>query len=696
MLFYDSACGGAYIADEADFPYRPYALFAMDGLIAACSTMRGLIDAKLNENARAARQLPRATEETSQTGAAKFLAGLSAGSSIEKLDALVGTLGDPGISIGAVESEETTLRSADTRQARHSLNRTVERLESLRDHIELIDSVLGEEASSRVSRVGEELRRIEEAAEQHAESLRSEELPGIGSPAWKVLWDSAKRFSESHAYVDQRFPVTGLDGRCVLCLQPLRESGGGVLSRLDQFVNNDIQVRREETQSKYAALLEARKSLQVFGGAIDSHLRDLEGSHADEVGFVRALLKRYEATQGEELTLDSLRVTAEPAAPDKGEVIDKLREAATESRKLADDLGDAEQIQRRLRAVMKKRREIELLMEMKSARDAIAGEIARLGVRGRLENLKQAANTGPITKKILELSEDTITEVVRDRFTRETDRLGLDRVTIAKTKARKGALLHQPKLVGAQQSSELARIFSEGERTALGLAACFTEASLDQSDSALILDDPVTSLDHIRRERVALRLVDFAETRQVVVFTHDVAFVVDLKGAAFRREVTVSERWVSRSRAGERLPGSCVDTHPWKAKDVRTRLGELREDVAKIRKQSDEFDDQQYEDSVAGWAGKLSETWERIFSQEVVGQILADGGLEVRPLMVRILAKFTNEDYLEFNDSYGRASRWARRHDKSARLNYVAPLLSELEEALELVDQWFKRVRSYK
>ena len=65
-------------------------------------------------------------------------------------------------------------------------------------------------------------------------------------------------------------------------------------------------------------------------------------------------------------------------------------------------------------------------------------------------------------------------------------------------------------------------------------------------------------------------------------------------------------------------------------------------------------------------------------------------------MMVKVLAEFTNEDYIQFNDSYGRVSRWAKRHDKSAHLNYVAPELDELEEELGLVDQWFKRVRSYK
>src|SRR5258708_31863099 len=106
-------------------------------------------------------------------------------------------------------------------------------------------------------------------------------------------------------------------------------------------------------------------------------------------------------------------------------------------------------------------------------------------------------------------------------------------------------LHHQPKLVGARQNVTLPRVFSEGEQTALGLAAFFTEAHLDASKSALILDDPVSSLDHIRRGLVAGRIAAFAETRQVVVFTHDVSFVADLKREASGLGVAVGERSVT-------------------------------------------------------------------------------------------------------------------------------------------------------
>jgi hypothetical protein len=339
---------------------------------------------------------------------------------------------------------------------------------------------------------------------------------------------------------------------------------------------------------------------------------------------------------------------------------------------------------------------MELLDRARTERDAILGEITRLMERDALEAAKTSAATGPITNKILELSEESITEVVRDAFTRETDRLRLERVSLSRTRAARGALLHQPKLVGARQQATLPRVFSEGERTALGLSAFFTEAQLDASKSALILDDPVNSLDHTRRGLVASRLVTLAESRQVIVFTHDVAFVADLKREALGAEVSVTDRCVSRSRAEERRPGGCSTDHPWKAKDVSERLQELREELARIKRDSKKWDARIHEDAVANWAGRLSETWERIFSQEIVGPVLADGGLAVRPAMVRILAKFSETDNSEFSASYSRVSQWARRHDKSAAVNYVAPEVAELEKELDEVSRWFKRVKGYK
>jgi ABC-type glutathione transport system ATPase component len=237
-------------------------------------------------------------------------------------------------------------------------------------------------------------------------------------------------------------------------------------------------------------------------------------------------------------------------------------------------------------------------------------------------------------------------------------------------------------------------VLSEGEQTALGLAGYFTEAHFDASKSALVLDDPVTSLDHIRRAQVARRLAQLATDRQVVVFTHDVAFVGDLRQAADEEQVTFTERGVQRR--GDKTPGFLSDQHPWKAKDVPRRLNELEQQLARIKRERADWDQDTYEKECSDWAGKLSETWERLINLEIVYTVVDPGTSHVHPNMFKVLARITAEDNREFQQSYGRISGWARRHDKSPSANYVAPEPTDLEQEIAVVKAWFGRIKNYR
>ncbi|MGE0592112.1 MAG: AAA family ATPase [Vicinamibacterales bacterium] len=696
MLFYDAACGSAYIASESDFPYRPSALFVMDGLIEACVAVRARLDTKLAENGVSANPLPTVPDQLRESDAGRFLSSFSAQSSVEKLDQLIERFDTAKETIEDLKNQEARLRSADTTKARQQLTRQCEKLLALRNHLGNLDAVLGSVALAEFRQHQAGVKTLEGAAALLARSFESEPLPGVGSSPWKALWEAAQRFSREHTYPDHDFPFLGSDCRCVLCQQPLEAEGRDRFARFDEFVRNDTQVRLQDAKRTYDQKAKILREIQVSPEAIANNLKDLEETNGDVVSDVRALLTKYDAVNAQ--VRESLANQRElpSIAIEQATTIDLLNGANDAAMAAAEELANPEGIQKHLEALTARRAELELLELLKKSRQAIAKEIARLREREALEAAKSAAATTGITKKILELSEESITEVVRDTFTRESERLRLERVTIARTRADKGALLHQPKLVGARQQVTLPKVFSEGERTALGLAAFFTEAHLDGSKSALILDDPVTSLDHIRRGLVATRIAALAETRQVILFTHDIAFVADLKREASAKGVQVAERSVMRSRADERKPGACTTKHPWKAKDVPARLEELRQELSRIKKESTAWEEQQYEDAVAVWAGNLSETWERIFSQEIVGPVLAEGGLEVRPMMVKVLARFSDDDHHEFEGSYGRVSQWARRHDKSAAVNYVAPDIEKLEEELRSVDGWFKRVKGYK
>ena len=61
-----------------------------------------------------------------------------------------------------------------------------------------------------------------------------------------------------------------------------------------------------------------------------------------------------------------------------------------------------------------------------------------------------------------------------------------------------------------------------------------------------------------------------------------------------------------------------------------------------------------------------------------------------------MMARFTDTDDTEFQASYSRVSQWAKRHDKSPLVNYVAPDIADLDTELTLIDTWFRRVKGYK
>lgn len=696
MLFYDDACGDSYISSESDFPYRPFSLFVMDGLIDACVRVRSRLDTRLAKNSDSSLTLPDVPDDMRGTAAGSFLLRLSPDSTLGEIDAVLAELDALPTSIQDLRQQERHLRATDTKRERIAITRQAQKLDAIRAHIEQLQTMFCDESLDSLKEAQTSVAALEEKANALGRSLQSEPISSTGSRAWRQLWESARQFSEEHVYPRKQFPVTDEGSRCVLCQQELSIGATDRFARMASFANDDIQRRLKIARHHHMAVVAPTVRTVIEPDVVLTHLQDLEESHSELTKIVRSSLQHFSEFQ-KKLTPALAGAGALPARGlDATDLIDSLLQAADACRNTAETLANPEMLEEKLRNVLRELRERELLCEIKKRRESIRKEINRRKQRRILERAKAAAATTSVTRKVTELSEESVTEVIRDTFTRETERLGLERVTLTRTRAERGTLLHQPKLVGARQSVQLPRVFSEGEQTALGLAAFFTEASLDSSRSALILDDPVTSLDHVRRERVAARVTEFAKDRQVVIFTHDVAFVADLRVEATERGVQIAERSVARSRSGDRKPGRCRPNYPWKVKDVASRLDELQRGLARIRKESGDWDESDYEKEVGSWAGNLSETWERIFSQELVGPVLADGGTEVRSKMVRVLATFSMHDYQEFDASYSRASKWAKRHDKSAATNYVAPDVEKLAEELDLVAKWFKRVRRYK
>lgn len=75
------------------------------------------------------------------------------------------------------------------------------------------------------------------------------------------------------------------------------------------------------------------------------------------------------------------------------------------------------------------------------------------------------------------------------------------------------------------------QILSEGETRIVALAAFLADITGSNQVAPFIFDDPISSLDQDFEERVVARLVELAQTRQVIIFTHRLSLVALLDAA---------------------------------------------------------------------------------------------------------------------------------------------------------------------
>lgn len=691
VAFYDEKCGDAYITTEAEVTYRPSALTLLDDLYAVCVRVRGALDDLLAENARAARSLP---SVAAGSPAEAFIGGLSSGTTDELIEDACAAAQDAEAELERLRGSEARLRSTDPERERLRLNGLASALESVSQHVAHLVSSLGDDRHTNLGVLRNMARETRAASElASATSFEAEPVEGVGTGTWRALWEAARRFSECQAYPDQAHPHTGAGAHCVLCQQPLSEQAGKRLRSFQLFMTDDTERQAQQAEKDLQDAIRQAASTQVETGAVAVALSSFEERSQSLKEGVEAALTVFLARR-DVLSKTHLDEEALPETPETGPLIAALDERARALRVDAQSI-DAGDFSQRIDALAREQRDLSAQMVLAGASSMVVAERDRLREKNRIEEARRQTNTKGLTEKVSELTRRYVTVAVQDQFSRESDRLKVERVTLQDKKGRQGSLLHKPDFIGAAVAAELPRVLSEGEQTALGLAGFFTEAHFDTSRSALVLDDPVTSLDHERRGRVAQRLVELAKERQVIVFTHDSAFAADIRRAAGEENVEFTTRSIERGHH-DQLPGICRDDHPWSVKDAQKRLGWLKNDLIRIKKQAADWDSETYDREVAMWAGGLSETWERFISQDIADSLVNRGTLEVQVTMMKVVAQVTRDDNKVFQESYKRCSRWARRHDKDVALNYVAPPIDDLEQEIARVEEWFARVRKYK
>ena len=230
---------------------------------------------------------------------------------------------------------------------------------------------------------------------------------------------------------------------------------------------------------------------------------------------------------------------------------------------------------------------------------------------------------------------------------------------------------------------------SEGEHRCVALASFFTDPATTENKSGIVFDDPVSSLDHMHREAVAKRLVAEAAHRQVIVFTHDLAFLFELNSAADDAQPKPMVAISSISRGTDKA-GFCRSEPPFKARRVSDITTSLRNQLAGERYHFEQGSQDEWRKTVKSIATTLRDTWE-IAVEEAVGHVIRRLSNKVStPGLVKLTA-ITVLDCEAMRDGFGRCSELL--HSAAAALNRPLPRPDALTAEIEALATWADSLR---
>ena len=218
-------------------------------------------------------------------------------------------------------------------------------------------------------------------------------------------------------------------------------------------------------------------------------------------------------------------------------------------------------------------------------------------------------------------------------------------------------------------------VLSEGEQRVIAIASFFAELAVSDHTGAAVFDDPVSSLDHLRRQRVARRLVKEAKTRQVIVFTHDSVFLAELSNALQELGVASLFQHLTYSQLNAGVVNAGL---PWHHEGYRGRLDALSKLARAFARGERAMDNVEAERVSRDIYGKLRQVIERVVEDVVLCSVLKRYDDYVRVPKIREVVGLTVEECNPLIELYVAASDILDAHDKASARQFAAPTAADV------------------
>ncbi|MEE6452669.1 AAA family ATPase [Gottfriedia acidiceleris] len=681
ISIFDTECSKIYVESESNVVFIPNELRIFDNLANHLSELKNRVqmnkDHLLNE-----KPVFQNIDETTQVKS--FISSISYKTSKDDIDKNCNFTKRDEERLEKINQDLIALQSVDPSKAVQILERNIQDVTVVKQSLQTIEKELSLEKSQiYIDTHQRYLDNKQTLKVLTREAFEEQPLPGVGSNPWKKLWEAAKNYHQT-AYPEKSFPNIEGGSKCLLCQQDINEEAMNRLKKFEDFVNETISQETKQLdilRQKNISILKSLPFETIRGATILSLLKDeIQNFEVNADLFIRSSseLKDYLliSEQNKSLWTDELPELSQPPIIEIDNWISEKMLEVQRLNQLMSQNNSLELIKEKKELTAKK-----IASEQESDIFQLMEIMKKINI---LDRVIKALDTTKITRKYNELASEYLSDHFRNEIQKELKELRCDHILFKiNNRGVKGKSTIKLNL-DSDIKVNINEILSEGEQKALSLAFFLAEINAMPNKGGIILDDPVSSLDHGRRDYVARRLVEEAKKRQVIIFTHDIVFLHILQKYSNMKNVIVQCCTIRRdgNRAGIVKPD-----FPWIAQKTKARIGYLKNELQKLKKQEKELDIELYSKEVKTWYMLLRESWERAVEELLLAGVIQRFEPSVKTQSLSSI-HITDEKLNLINEGMTRASTFV--HDESFSIGYFIPTNEEMKEDITKLETFSK------
>ncbi|SEN02588.1 AAA domain-containing protein [Roseovarius tolerans] len=700
---FDTATARVYVDKDRKVEFLPYELDLLNKLALAAKALDGHFEVREN-GIDVAIRTPLPTGYTDGTAVSQVLAKLVAETELADLpdEAGLRALSEwNDEKEAALQSVSDEIRD-DPNVRLRSHRSAKQELENIKTELSGHLGLLADDGIAKIKDAHTDMTTKAEAAKAAAQGLGAGmPIREIGSESWRLMLIYARDFA-GEAFPERDDPKLVTGEACVLCQQPLEADAASRMAKFDEYISGRTASDSQKATEDYEVLVASINTLRirtpdqtktllgVYGGLSDDHQ-----AFVDELALgYRVLASRLEAVKA--MIAVGIFDGADAVEAVQADLTQKIDAALEELQTQIDALENADDDEERMTTLASQEA---ALKDAKKLSEEIEFVVARLKQLVELLKIKEARKlcaSGPIARQLTARRRVILTNSLKTQLKAELDTLKLAHIPIDLSDRSAGPdSVIEVGLTAHQRVANNSDVLSEGEQRALALSCFLAELIEVGAEHGIIVDDPVSSLDHSRIEAVAKRLVAEASAgRQVIIFTHNIMFHYMMENEARRADIPCHTEWMS-SLGGTKFGIIDDSGKPNHIKKAKQRIGELNEAKAKLYKDGYDPGVQEFRDSLVAVYTLMRETWERI-----VEEILFNGTIQrfqpgVMTQSLKHACYHPSDDYPAIFEGMKRCSHYSG-HDRAADLPQDLPTKVDIDADFQALSNFYQKVSERK